>query len=65
MDIVLLIGYLLSTDLKEKGRLETTWIVLRKFGYNNDIKLADELLPSSFKRAPDQVMFSWVKVQLV
>ena len=49
----------------EKGRLETTWTVLRKFGYNNDIKLADELLPSSFKRAPDQVMFSWVKVQLV
>ena len=65
MDIVLLIGYLLSTDLKEKGRLETTWIVLRKFGYNNDIKLADELLPSSFKRVSDQVMFSWVKVQLL
>ncbi|KAK1582479.1 hypothetical protein Q3G72_015440 [Acer saccharum] len=39
----------------EKGRLETTWTVLRKFGYNNDIKLADELIPSaSFKRAPDQ-----------
>ena len=65
MDIVLLIGYLLFTDLKEKGRLETTWIVLRKFGYNNDIKLADELLPSSFKRVSDQVMFSWVKVQLL
>lgn len=40
----------------EKGRLETTWTVLRKFGYNNDIKLADELIPySAFKRAPDQV----------
>ncbi|KAJ7973369.1 Mitochondrial Rho GTPase [Quillaja saponaria] len=38
----------------EKGRLETTWTVLRKFGYNNDIKLADHLIPSSFKRAPDQ-----------
>ncbi|KAF8105483.1 hypothetical protein N665_0157s0067 [Sinapis alba] len=39
----------------EKGRLETTWTVLRKFGYNNDIRLADELLPPSlFKRAPDQ-----------
>ncbi|KAG6751624.1 hypothetical protein POTOM_043821 [Populus tomentosa] len=37
----------------EKGRLETTWTVLRKFGYNNDIKLTDELIPS-FKRAPDQ-----------
>ncbi|KAB2018728.1 hypothetical protein E1A91_D08G252300v1 [Gossypium mustelinum] len=39
----------------EKGRLETTWTVLRKFGYNNDIKLSDDLIPySSFKRAPDQ-----------
>ncbi|CAH8324559.1 unnamed protein product [Eruca vesicaria subsp. sativa] len=39
----------------EKWRLETTWTVLRKFGYNNDIRLADELLPPSlFKRAPDQ-----------
>ncbi|CAH8299727.1 unnamed protein product [Eruca vesicaria subsp. sativa] len=39
----------------EKGRLETTWTVLRKFGYNNDIRLADELLPPSlFKRTPDQ-----------
>ncbi|EEF49825.1 rac-GTP binding protein, putative [Ricinus communis] len=37
----------------EKGRLETTWTVLRKFGYNDDIKLADELIPT-FKRAPDQ-----------
>ncbi|CAN0897119.1 Mitochondrial Rho GTPase 1 [Linum grandiflorum] len=37
----------------EKGRLETTWTVLRKFGYNNDIKLDDELIPS-FKQAPDQ-----------
>ncbi|WCJ43161.1 Mitochondrial Rho GTPase 1 [Euphorbia peplus] len=37
----------------EKGRLETTWTVLRKFGYNDDIKLADELIPT-VKRAPDQ-----------
>ncbi|CAN1784019.1 Mitochondrial Rho GTPase 1 [Linum perenne] len=37
----------------EKGRLETTWTVLRKFGYNNDIKLDDDLIPS-FKQAPDQ-----------
>lgn len=39
----------------EKGRLETTWTVLRKFGYNNDIKLRDDLIPSPLKRAPDQV----------
>ncbi|KAK9919810.1 hypothetical protein M0R45_028387 [Rubus argutus] len=38
----------------EKGRLETTWTVLRKFGYNNDIRLADELIPSLPKRTPDQ-----------
>ncbi|XP_054802314.1 mitochondrial Rho GTPase 1-like [Prosopis cineraria] len=37
----------------EKGRLETTWTVLRKFGYNDDIKLADELIPP-LKLAPDQ-----------
>lgn len=40
----------------EKGRLETTWTVLRKFGYNNDIRLADELIPSPIKRTPDQVI---------
>ncbi|KAF9618858.1 hypothetical protein IFM89_002726 [Coptis chinensis] len=38
----------------EKGRLETTWTVLRKFGYDNDIKLRDDLIPVLFKRAPDQ-----------
>jgi hypothetical protein len=39
----------------EKGRLETTWTVLRKFGYDNDIKLRDDLLAMPIKRAPDQV----------
>jgi Ras family protein T1 len=40
----------------ERGRLETTWTVLRKFGYDDEIKLRDELLLNpSFKRAPDQV----------
>ncbi|CAL0320978.1 unnamed protein product [Lupinus luteus] len=37
----------------EKGRLETTWTVLRKFGYNDEIKLADDLIPP-LKRAPGQ-----------
>ncbi|MCH84738.1 mitochondrial-like Rho GTPase 1-like, partial [Trifolium medium] len=37
----------------EKGRLETTWTVLRKFGYNDEIKLADDLIPP-FKYAHDQ-----------
>lgn len=40
----------------EKGRLETTWTVLRKFGYDNDIKLRDDLIPTAIKRSPDQVM---------
>lgn len=39
----------------EKGRLETTWTVLRKFGYNNDLRLTDEQLLPPIKRHPDQV----------
>ncbi|BDA51482.1 mitochondrial Rho GTPase 2 [Coccomyxa sp. Obi] len=41
----------------ERGRLETTWAVLRKFGYNNELRLSDEALGViSFLRAPDQVV---------
>lgn len=40
-----------------KGRLEMTWTVLSKFGYDNDIKLSEDLIPSdSFERNPDQVL---------
>ncbi|KAL2491661.1 Mitochondrial Rho GTPase 1 [Abeliophyllum distichum] len=38
----------------EKGRLETTWTVLRKFGYNNEIRLHDDQLPPPIKRYPDE-----------
>ncbi|XP_059652447.1 mitochondrial Rho GTPase 1-like [Cornus florida] len=38
----------------EKGRLETTWTVLRKFGYNNDIRLSDDQLPPPIRRSSDQ-----------
>ncbi|KAJ4843022.1 Mitochondrial Rho GTPase 2 [Turnera subulata] len=38
----------------EKSRPETTWTVLRKFGYNDDLKLRDDFLPVPVKRAPDQ-----------
>ncbi|KAL6567706.1 Mitochondrial Rho GTPase 1 [Orobanche gracilis] len=38
----------------EKGRLETTWTVLRKFGYNNELRLRDDQLPPRMKRYPDQ-----------
>lgn len=39
----------------EKGRLETTWAVLRKFGYGDDLELRDDFLPVPTKLAPDQV----------
>ncbi len=39
----------------ERGRLETTWAVLRKFGYNNELQLSEEALGViSFQRSPDQ-----------
>ncbi|XP_076922489.1 mitochondrial Rho GTPase 2-like [Bidens hawaiensis] len=38
----------------EKGRLETTWAVLLKFGYNDDIELRKDSLPDLSKKAPDQ-----------
>lgn len=40
----------------EKGRLETTWTVLREFGYNDDLELEKENLPVPSEKAPDQVM---------
>ncbi|OMO96880.1 Small GTPase superfamily [Corchorus olitorius] len=51
-----LIGFLfLHALFIENGRVDATWNALRKFGYNNDIKLSDDLIPrSSFKRNPDQ-----------
>lgn len=38
----------------ERGRLETIWNILRRFGYNDEIKLRDEYLIIPFKRALDQ-----------
>ncbi|KAI3783088.1 hypothetical protein L2E82_13150 [Cichorium intybus] len=38
----------------EKGRLETTWTVLREFGYNNELELEKENLPVPSEKAPDQ-----------
>ncbi|KAM0071668.1 putative small GTPase, EF-hand domain pair, EF hand associated, type-1, EF hand associated, type-2 [Helianthus debilis subsp. tardiflorus] len=37
-----------------KGRLETTWTVLREFGYNDDLELRKENLPVPSEKAPDQ-----------
>ena len=39
----------------ERGRLETTWAVLRKFGYDNDLLLSAEVLDQvNLQHAPDQ-----------
>ncbi|KAK2455554.1 mitochondrial Rho GTPase [Trifolium repens] len=38
----------------KKGRTETFWTVLRKFGYGNDLKLRDDFLPVPSKQASDQ-----------
>ncbi|XP_045812749.1 mitochondrial Rho GTPase 1-like [Trifolium pratense] len=47
-------GFLfLHTLFIEKGPIETTWAVLRKFGYNDDLKLSNDPIPH-LKRAHDQ-----------
>ncbi|KAG7576106.1 EF-hand domain pair [Arabidopsis thaliana x Arabidopsis arenosa] len=49
-------GFLfLNTRYIEEARIQTLWTMLRKFGYNNDLRLGDDLIPySSFKREADQ-----------
>ncbi|EOA31889.1 hypothetical protein CARUB_v10015117mg [Capsella rubella] len=49
-------GFLfLNTRFIEEARIQTLWTILRKFGYNNDLRLADDLIPYSlFKRQADQ-----------
>ena len=37
----------------ERGRLETVWAVLRKYGYNNDLTLNQDILSEiSFAHSP-------------
>uniref|UniRef100_A0A0D9V7P4 Miro domain-containing protein n=1 Tax=Leersia perrieri TaxID=77586 RepID=A0A0D9V7P4_9ORYZ len=49
-------GFLFFHNLLiRNGQLETPWTVLRKFGYDNELKLRDDLLPA-IKRAPDQTL---------
>lgn len=50
------IGFMfLHSIFIERGRIETTWAVLRKFGYDNEIKLRNDLIPVPKKRSIDQV----------
>lgn len=49
---------LIVTMLIKQGKLKTLWTMLRTFGYNKDLRLADEMIPySSLKRKPDQVKY--------
>jgi Ras family protein T1 len=39
------VGFLyLHTNFIQRGRLETTWTVLRKFGYAEDLRLTEAFL---------------------
>lgn len=51
-----LIGFIcLHALFFERGSLETIWTVLRKFGYDNYLKLREELLSTTLDLTPDQV----------
>ena len=47
--------YYLHTLFIEREHIETTWSVLRKFGYDDGLKLREDLLVLPSKRSPDQV----------
>ncbi|XP_074574814.1 mitochondrial Rho GTPase 1-like [Curcuma longa] len=54
-----LIGFIcLHALFIERGSLETIWTVLRKFGYDNYLKLRDELLSTTLSLTPDQAHFN-------
>jgi mitochondrial Rho GTPase 1 len=46
----------LHADFIKLWHREVPWAMLRKFGYNDDVELADHLIPP-LTRAPDQVFF--------
>lgn len=48
----------LHTMFIEKGKWETIWTVLRRFGYNNNLGLSDDQLLPPIERHSDQVNFS-------
>ncbi|CAA0832098.1 Mitochondrial Rho GTPase 2 [Striga hermonthica] len=48
-------GFLfLHVLFKGKGQVDNTWTVLRKFGYNEELKLRDDYLSVPNKKSPDQ-----------
>ncbi|KAL8155412.1 hypothetical protein AgCh_000700 [Apium graveolens] len=50
-----LAGFLfLNALFIERGKVGTAWTVLRKFHYNNEVRLDVDQLPAPIKKAPDQ-----------
>lgn len=43
----------LHTLFVERGRIETTWAVLRKFGYNDKVELREDLTTLSIPQSDD------------
>lgn len=54
------LGFLyLHTIFVQQGRMETTWTVLRKFGYGEGLELTEEtLLPRLVERVCEHKVFS-------
>ncbi|KAJ1553094.1 ERMES complex Ca(2+)-binding regulatory GTPase gem1, partial [Nowakowskiella sp. JEL0078] len=52
--MVLVVGFLyLNTTFIQRGRLETTWAVLRKYGYGDDLLLREDFLWPAFEVPPE------------
>ncbi|KAL5068217.1 hypothetical protein RYX36_019104 [Vicia faba] len=49
----------------KKGRPETFWAVLRKFGYGNDLKLRDDFLPVPSKASDQSVELSGAAIEFL
>lgn len=58
-------GFLfLNTLFIQRGRHETTWTILRRFGYDDELELTDDYLhPQCVSRAGQGVTFLWGMAQ--
>lgn len=55
-------GFLyLHTMFIQRGRLETTWTVLRKFGYGEDLRLTEVFLYPKYVGSPKSV---WLHISV-
>jgi mitochondrial Rho GTPase 1 len=56
------LGFLyLHTIFVQQGRMETTWTVLRKFGYGEGLELGDDVLsPRCVLDRPGMTMCNWI-----